>query len=78
MGNSELQNIGEGYSAEELYAYKSLFKTRSKPASHYQALGGAHKSRDCCKLSGTNKISSLRSQATAERSSLCYNFEWEW
>ena len=37
-GNAELRCINEAYSDEELFTYKNLFKTRSKPASHYRAL----------------------------------------
>ena len=39
LGNSDLGRIGQSFSAEELHAYKNLFKSRAKPASHYNALG---------------------------------------
>lgn len=39
LGDIELERIGSPFSIEELFAYKQLFKSRSKPASHYKALG---------------------------------------
>jgi putative ATP-dependent endonuclease of OLD family len=39
LGNVELNQIGQPFSDEELHAYKNLFKSRAKPASHYNALG---------------------------------------
>ncbi|AMO67331.1 MULTISPECIES: ATP-dependent nuclease [Spongiibacteraceae] len=38
LGNAELNRIGAQFSTEELFAYKNLFKSRSKPASHFKAL----------------------------------------
>lgn len=38
-GNAELERIGAGFTVEELFVYKNLFKSRSKPSSHYKALG---------------------------------------
>ena len=37
-GNVDLNRIGLSFSNEELFTYKNLFKSRSKPASHYKAL----------------------------------------
>lgn len=37
-GSVELNRIGASFTDEELFIYKNLFKSRSKPASHYQAL----------------------------------------
>jgi len=37
-GNEDLNRIGAPFTNEELFIYKNLFKTRSKPASHYKAL----------------------------------------
>ncbi len=37
-GNADLDRIGAAFTNEELFTYKSLFKSNSKPASHYQAL----------------------------------------
>ncbi len=39
QGNIELERIGNGLSVKELFTYKNLFKSRSKPASHYNSLG---------------------------------------
>ncbi|WP_293617385.1 AAA family ATPase [Ponticaulis sp.] len=39
LGNDELSRIGQPFADEELHAYKNLFKSRAKPASHYNALG---------------------------------------
>jgi len=38
FGNVELNRIGHAFSNDELYAYKNLFKSRAKPASHYNGL----------------------------------------
>lgn len=38
-GNDELDKVGLKFSKEELYAYKSLFKSSSKPGSHLAAFG---------------------------------------
>lgn len=38
-GNKDLNRIGAAFTDEELYTYKNLFTSRSKPASHYKALG---------------------------------------
>ena len=37
-GNVDLSRIGSELTIEELFAYKNLFKSRSKPASHFKAL----------------------------------------
>lgn len=37
-GNVDLARIGAIFSDQELFTYKNLFKSRSKPASHYKAL----------------------------------------
>lgn len=37
-GITDLQRIGVSYTDKELFTYKNLFKSRSKPASHYEAL----------------------------------------
>lgn len=37
-GHIDLARIGSEVSGDELYAYRRLFKSRSKPASHYVAL----------------------------------------
>ena len=37
-GNVDLNRIGAPFTNEELFIYKNLFKSRSKPASHYKAL----------------------------------------
>lgn len=38
-GNTELKRIGHSFTDEELYKYKSLFKSSSKPGSHLIAFG---------------------------------------
>lgn len=38
-GNEDLDRIGAAFTDQELFTYKNLFKSRSKPASHYKALG---------------------------------------
>lgn len=38
LGQDDLARIGAAFTNDELYTYKSLFKSRSKPASHYKAL----------------------------------------
>lgn len=38
-GNSELELVGLKFTDEELYAYKTLFKSASKPGSHLVAFG---------------------------------------
>lgn len=43
LGNEELNRIGAPFTTEELYTYKKLFKSRSKPASHYKALAALDK-----------------------------------
>ncbi|MEQ9022793.1 MAG: hypothetical protein RLN82_08555, partial [Pseudomonadales bacterium] len=37
-GNVDLNRISAPLTNEELFTYKNLFKSRSKPASHYMAL----------------------------------------
>lgn len=37
-GNVEVARIGAAFTGQELFTYKNLFKSRSKPASHYKAL----------------------------------------
>ena len=37
-GNADLNRINAPLTNEELFTYKNLFKSRSKPASHYKAL----------------------------------------
>ncbi len=39
LGHEELKRISQPFTDEELHAYKSLFESRAKPASHYNALG---------------------------------------
>jgi len=38
-GKADLDRIGVTITDEQLFTYKNLFKSRSKPASHYKALG---------------------------------------
>jgi len=38
QGNVDLNRIGAPFTNEELFTYKNLFKSRSKPASHYKAI----------------------------------------
>lgn len=38
QGNVDLNRIGSPFTNDELFTYKNLFKSRSKPASHYKAL----------------------------------------
>jgi putative ATP-dependent endonuclease of the OLD family len=38
QGNVDLNRIDASLSNEELFTYKNLFKSRSKPASHYKAI----------------------------------------
>lgn len=38
-GNTELKRVKQGFTNEELYKYKSLFKSSSKPGSHLIAFG---------------------------------------
>ena len=37
-GNVEVGRLGAAFTSQELFTYKNLFKSRSKPASHYKAL----------------------------------------
>ncbi len=37
-GDIDLKRIGAAFTDQELFTYKNLFKSRSKPASHYKAL----------------------------------------
>ena len=37
-GNTDYSRINSELTLNELFAYKNLFKSRSKPASHYKAL----------------------------------------
>lgn len=37
-GTADLEQVGLGISTEQLFAYRNLFKSRSKPATHYSAL----------------------------------------
>lgn len=38
QGNADLNRINAAFTNEELFIYKNLFKSRSKPASHYKAI----------------------------------------
>lgn len=38
LGNTEVALTGAAFTDQELFTYKNLFKSRSKPASHYQGL----------------------------------------
>lgn len=37
-GNAELKIVNKEFTDEQLYVYKNLFKSKSKPASHLRAL----------------------------------------
>lgn len=50
VGNDDLEHVREKFSNEELFRYHNLFRSRSKPSSHYQALASLDKQtlRDSC------------------------------
>lgn len=62
-GNADLNAVGVGFTDEQLYHYKALFKSSSKPGSHLLAFGKLTEAR--LKAGCPEPLKSLINQATS-------------